>query len=93
MFEQMRDMCRFMQLGVRSPQHAMLLGKTGHALDIAVHGVQVNDQGGRVYAFDGLTDQGLQVFRNVLHLGCLAEGVRYLPSLPKSGHRVSTAGG
>ena len=90
--QQMRDVCRFMQFGVGPPQHAMLLGKAHHALDIAVHGVQVDDQGGRVYAFDGLTDQGLQMLRNVLHLGCLAEGVRYLPSLPKTGHRVSRAG-
>lgn len=92
MLEQMGDVRALVQLGMRAPEHTMLLGKAGHALDIAVHGVQVYDQGGRVYAFDGLADQGLQMLRNVLHLGCLAEGVRYLPSLPKTGRQASRAG-
>ena len=93
MLQQMRNERAFVQLGVGAPQHAMLLGKAGHALDIAVHGIQVNNQRRSVYAFDGLADQGLQMLRNVLHLDCLAEGVRYRPSLPKKGPRASTAGG
>ncbi len=59
LLQQQGDMCAFVHLGVGSPEHLVLVGESGHALDVALHGIQVYDQRRRVYQVHGLPDGGL----------------------------------
>ena len=58
-------------LGVRPPAHAVLARELGHAREVALHRVQVDDQRGRVDGADALADQAA---RNASEAGVFVGG-------------------
>ena len=84
-------------LGVRAQAQPVLGGELGHALLVAVGGVQVDHQRGRFDGVRALADQGAQAFRyfrRCFHPATRLPGGWCRPNPPGSGHcRASTAGG
>ncbi len=61
--QQQGDFGALVHLGVRPPAHLVLARKAGHALDVALHRVEVDDQRGRVDRVDALAQAGAQRVR------------------------------
>ena len=69
LLQQQRDVGALVQLGVGTPAHAVLAREVGHALDVAVHGVEVDDERRGLDLIDRFALQLQQVVRNGFHRG------------------------
>ena len=82
LLQQQGQLGAFVHLGVGPPAHLVLAGEVGHALDVAVHGVQVHHQGGGVDQVYPLADEGGEGVRRGFHRVRRCPGAVCLPSPP-----------
>lgn len=82
LLQQQGQLGAFVHLGVGPPAHLVLAGEVGHALDVAVHGVQVHHQGGGVDQVYPLADEGGEGVRRGFHRVRRCPGAVCRPSPP-----------